>query len=169
MYKIIGADGNEYGPVTLEVLRQWLAEGRINALTKVLPEGATEWKTLAEIPEFAYTAVNAAPPVGTQERLAPPPGVPRTNSLALAGFTLGLVSVTFGLCCCYGLPFNVAGVICSLIALEQIRNDPVREQGKGLAIAGLVLSGFGILLPVLFTLLGIVAELPGHFHRTFRW
>ena len=55
MYKIIGADGKEYGPISVDQLRQWLNEGRINAQSKVLAEGATEWKTLAEIPELAGT------------------------------------------------------------------------------------------------------------------
>ena len=41
MYKIIGADGKEYGPITSEQLRQWMAEGRANLQTRVLPEGAT--------------------------------------------------------------------------------------------------------------------------------
>ncbi|MCU0785075.1 MAG: DUF4339 domain-containing protein [Verrucomicrobia bacterium] len=58
MYKIIGADGKEYGPITADQLKQWITEGRANAQTKVLAEGGTEWKTLAEIPEFA-----AAPPI----------------------------------------------------------------------------------------------------------
>jgi len=53
MYKIIGADGKEYGPITVDQLKQWIAEGRANAQTKVLADGATEWKTLAEIPELA--------------------------------------------------------------------------------------------------------------------
>ncbi len=53
MYKIIGADGKEYGPITADQLKQWIAEGRANQQTKVLPEGATEWKSLAEIPELA--------------------------------------------------------------------------------------------------------------------
>jgi hypothetical protein len=52
MYRIIGADGKEYGPITLEQVRQWLAEGRANGQTRVLVEGATEWKTIAELPEF---------------------------------------------------------------------------------------------------------------------
>jgi uncharacterized membrane protein len=56
MYKIIGADGKEYGPITTEQLRQWVAEGRANAQTKVLPEGATEWKSLAEFPELIAAA-----------------------------------------------------------------------------------------------------------------
>jgi hypothetical protein len=53
MYRIIGADGKEYGPISAEQLRQWIAEGRVNAQTRVLAEGATEWKTIAETPEFA--------------------------------------------------------------------------------------------------------------------
>lgn len=53
MYKIIGADGREYGPVSLDQLRQWLHDRRVNAQTRVLAEGATEWNTFAAIPELA--------------------------------------------------------------------------------------------------------------------
>ena len=59
MYKIIGADQKEYGPITAEQLRQWLAEGRVNANTQVLPEGATEWKRLGDLSEFAGTPAPA--------------------------------------------------------------------------------------------------------------
>ena len=62
MYKIIGADQKEYGPVTAEQLRQWLAEGRVSAQTQVLPEGATEWKALGDLPEFAAAAPGPARP-----------------------------------------------------------------------------------------------------------
>ena len=50
MYKIIGADQKEYGPVSAEQLRAWLVEGRVNALTRILPEGTTEWKVLGDLP-----------------------------------------------------------------------------------------------------------------------
>ncbi|HQH02584.1 MAG TPA: DUF4339 domain-containing protein [Verrucomicrobiota bacterium] len=53
MYKIIGADQKEYGPVSAEQLRQWLAEGRANAQTPVQAAGAAGWKPLAAYPEFA--------------------------------------------------------------------------------------------------------------------
>ena len=43
MYKIIGADGKEYGPIEITRLRQWVADGRINPRTKVKEEGAAEW------------------------------------------------------------------------------------------------------------------------------
>jgi hypothetical protein len=52
MYKIIGADQKEYGPVTAEQLRQWVTEGRVNGQTSVQAEGATEWKPLGTLPEF---------------------------------------------------------------------------------------------------------------------
>src|SRR5262245_48361390 len=68
MYKIIGADEKEYGPVSAEILKQWIAHGRVNAQTRVLPEGATEWKPLGEIPELA-----AALPIMTTSATAIPP------------------------------------------------------------------------------------------------
>ena len=52
MYKMIGADSQEYGPVSAEQIRQWLAEGRVNSETKVQVEGEGEWKQLADIPEL---------------------------------------------------------------------------------------------------------------------
>jgi hypothetical protein len=62
MYKIIGADGKEYGPVSAEQLKQWILEGRANSQTKVQAEGNSEWLLLGSIPEFADTASAAAPP-----------------------------------------------------------------------------------------------------------
>jgi hypothetical protein len=53
MYKIIGADQKEYGPVSAEQLRQWVTEGRVNSQTKIRAEGETEWKTMSAFPEFA--------------------------------------------------------------------------------------------------------------------
>ena len=52
-YKIIGSDLKQYGPVSAEDLRQWIADGRLNAQTKVQIEGADEWKLLTEVPELA--------------------------------------------------------------------------------------------------------------------
>jgi hypothetical protein len=62
MYKIIGGDGREYGPVSADQLRRWVAEGRVNAQTRVQAEGSAEWKSLGEIPELADVA-HPGPPV----------------------------------------------------------------------------------------------------------
>lgn len=62
-YKIIGGDGQQYGPITADELRQWIAEGRLNGQSLVQSEGASEWKPLGRFPDFA-DALNplAAPP-----------------------------------------------------------------------------------------------------------
>ncbi len=64
MYKILGGDGKEYGPVTADQLRQWVREGRANALTQVRVEGATQWQALSSIAELAdvFSAGFGAPP-----------------------------------------------------------------------------------------------------------
>lgn len=67
MFTIIGGDGKEYGPVTLEKVREWIAAGRANQETKARREGETEWRALGEFPEFGAgieptAAANATPP-----------------------------------------------------------------------------------------------------------
>lgn len=53
MYRIIGADGQPYGPVTAGQLRQWINEGRVNGKTPVQVDGTDNWQPLAVLPEFA--------------------------------------------------------------------------------------------------------------------
>ncbi len=53
MYRIIGGDQKEYGPVSADDLRRWVAEGRLNAQSLVRAEGGSEWKPLSACPEFA--------------------------------------------------------------------------------------------------------------------
>jgi hypothetical protein len=167
MYKIIGADGKEYGPISADVLRRWLEEGRANGHTKVQLEGATEWKTIAEMTELASTLASISAPAAAPGLIAPP-FTPRNNSNAIAGMTLGILAVTFGVCCCYGLPFSIPGIICSSVALSQINRDPLTQQGKGIAITGLALSILSILLGVLLFSLGIAMRTPDMLRRIHR-
>lgn len=69
MYRIIGADGKEYGPVSVELLRQWVREGRVNGETQVQAEGSAEWKPLATYPELADLVT---PPPARGITLEPP-------------------------------------------------------------------------------------------------
>jgi len=166
MYKIIGADGKEYGPVTVEVLRQWLAEGRADARTRVLAPGVAEWRALAQVPELAELLA-AAPAQAQPEAATPGPEQPRTNGLAVTGLILGIVAASGAVCfvCCYGFPFNVLGIIFSAVALSRINRDPAGQQGRGMAIAGLVLSILSIVMAVLFLLLGGMAWGPSDILR----
>jgi hypothetical protein len=162
MYKIIGADGREYGPIPADQLRNWIAEGRATAQTRVQAEGSTQWKPLTEYLEFAVALSRALPP-----QVAPGPiflsPTPRTNSLALAALVMGILSMSCFVCCCgccYGFPFNVLGVIFALVALSQIKHDPQFQQGRGLAIAGLILCLLSFVLAAVALAFGLALSAP---------
>jgi len=76
MFKILGSDGKEYGPVTLGNVIEWIRDGRANLQTKVRKNDETEWKTLADFPEFV--------PTGTAPLVVPPPLVTETVSVSAA-------------------------------------------------------------------------------------
>ncbi len=61
MYKIIGGDQKEYGPVPLDGIVEWIRGNQANALTLVQKEGGP-WVPLGTLPEFAaYLALPGAP------------------------------------------------------------------------------------------------------------
>ena len=62
MFKILGSDGKEYGPVTRGNVIEWIRDGRANLQTKVCRSDETEWKTLADFPEFVPTGSTPAIP-----------------------------------------------------------------------------------------------------------
>jgi hypothetical protein len=93
MYKITGADGKEYGPIMADQLRRWIAEGRINLQTKILPEGDTQWRALSEFPEFV-AAIPAAPPSLSSPAASGPGAASGSNAAQLvAGPAIGLIVV----------------------------------------------------------------------------
>jgi len=52
-YKVLGGDGQEYGPVYDDQVRQWIAEGRLERKSPVKPPEAKDWVFLESLPEFA--------------------------------------------------------------------------------------------------------------------
>ena len=88
MYKIIGADEKEYGPITTDQIRQWITEGRVNAQTKVCAEGTQDWKPLGSFPEFG-PASSTGSSTSSEPSLIPakPPGVIKV---------FGILNIVFG-------------------------------------------------------------------------
>jgi hypothetical protein len=72
----------------------------------------------------------------------------KTNGFAIAGFIFGLLGFLTG----FGA---ILGLVFSAIGLSRIKKNPKRFRGRGLAIAGLVLSiiVIGIVLLILLLLL----------------
>jgi hypothetical protein len=164
MYKIIGADGKIYGPASAEQLRQWLAEGRANAQTQTLADGATEWNPLGTLPAFTGHFAPSTPPV-----IKPlPPGTSVTGQLSrTSGFaTTGLVFGILSFACCPKFLFGTLGLVFSLIGLSQINRHPELYEGRGIAIAGVILSSASLLL---FGVLFLLALATGHFYFNWRF
>jgi hypothetical protein len=140
MYKIVGNDGKTYGPVSADQIREWIAQGRVENRTPVLPTGGVEWTFVGLLPEFA-PLFHSSPPV-----IAPPKAsaisTNKTNGFATAGLVCGILS---WVCCC-GCPFNVLGLIFSIIALVQINAQAEKQAGWGLALAGLICSAISLLI-----------------------
>lgn len=53
MYKVKGADNNEYGPISADQVRQWIRENRLSRASLAENVDAPGWKALGEFPEFA--------------------------------------------------------------------------------------------------------------------
>jgi len=143
MYKIIGADGKEYGPITLEQLKQWIAEGRLNLQSKVLPDGTLEWKTVAEIPELA--AAVPAPSAPVAGGFSPAPGASNAAE-QVSGPAIGLM-VTAGLgfvVQALSLVMNLVGS--SLMATQSQGNEAIAHMFSG--VAGSIFAGIGLLVAV---------------------
>ena len=73
-YTILGADGQKYGPVTLDQIKGWIQEGRIGADTSVWRSDQTAWAPASNFSELG--AVPQAVAVAT----AVPPAIPSTST-----------------------------------------------------------------------------------------
>ncbi len=89
MYKIVGVDGQQYGPVTADQIRRWIAERRANGQALIQAEGSTDWRPLGTFAEFAadLRPPPATPPVA-------PSAVP--NSRAGNKIPAGIFGIILG-------------------------------------------------------------------------
>ena len=145
MYKLIGTDGKEYGPATADQVRRWIQENRVEVQTPVFVAGIPEWTFVGLLPEFANDFPGPPRLAGAPPAIIRPLPPSRSYSMAKAALLCGILSITCG-CCCAGLPFNVLGLVFSVIALVQISENPQRHGGAGVAVLGLVLSLVGLLV-----------------------
>ena len=156
MYKILGGDQKEYGPVSAEQLRDWMTQQRVNAQTMILAEGTTEWKPLGAFPELA--ALSSPPPYATGTTVVSATDnpmsvvVPYKNPKALFAYYCGI----FSLIPCLGLPLGITAFILGLLGLKAAKAHP-GAHGKVHAWIGIILGG----LCALGNLTGIVLMIIG--------
>jgi uncharacterized RDD family membrane protein YckC len=142
MFIIIGGDGKEYGPVTADQIRAWIAGGRANLDTKTKAVGSEEWRRLADFPEFSGVA-DAPPtinPTATEQSI---PAVPSTQ-LAGVGSRLGarVIDWALELICVIPGALLLGGEFMKVLIAASRGQEPDLEQldlqrlGIGVAVMG---------------------------------
>lgn len=161
-YTVAGGDGKNYGPVPAAQIREWIRQARVDSRTPVFVNGTADWTFIGLLPAFAAEFAGH-PPVITP----PKPDFSATkkdNGFALWGMICGLLAWTLCGCC---VPFAILGLTFSIVGLVQLNASHGQESGRGLAIAGLVLSATNLAWSGGLTVLGFfnnAATLPFHFN-----
>ena len=140
-YTIIGSDQKQYGSVTPEDVRRWIAEGRLNEQSLIKAQGDAEFRPLPDFPEFADAlAAKSAPAIKPPALSAEPVGPARTSGLAITSLILGIL----GLFTC-GITALI-GLILGIVAMVKVRKSRGALGGGGIALAGVIVSAIFLLM-----------------------
>jgi GYF domain 2 len=154
-YFIQGADQKQYGPVSEELLRQWIGEGRLNRSSQCKAEGSLEWKTLGNFPEFSAvlgsgleksSAFASAPVALDASAQVRPPAI----GIIVTGAVGGLLSL--------------AGLVMQLLGVNQDQKLPPGlpvEWEKGLQAYMEFVDKFGVVTNILVLVLSLVTVFAG--------
>ena len=83
-YIIIGDNGEEYGPVSAEEIRNWIADRRVDAQTLIRLKETQEWKRASEWPEFTPSLTGGPPSSPAMRSFTPEPGTNVFGGIGLA-------------------------------------------------------------------------------------
>ena len=145
MYRIVGVDEKEYGPVPLEQLKQWVAQGRVNAQTRVQGPASPDWTPASALPELAGLFPPASPiPVGPPPISAPTGSQGQQSGLAVTSLVLGIFSLL-----CFLILTGIPAIICGHVARSRARKSPAQYGGAGMALAGLILGYVSVVVTFL--------------------
>jgi hypothetical protein len=75
MYYVIGADGKMNGPLSVDEVHRWLADGFANKYSRVRRDGEDTWQPLSSVPELAPRPPAPVPRVAAPDPVAAPSSV----------------------------------------------------------------------------------------------
>jgi hypothetical protein len=102
--------------------------------------------------DYPETGYAPTPPPGYPPPWGyPPPGYgppkPKTNTMATSSLVVSLVGLVLGiplmLLCFVGVAIPLVGLILGIVALNQIKTSG--EDGRGMALAGVIIGGIGMI------------------------
>ena len=161
----IARDGKQLGPFSLEEINRQLAAGTLSLTDNAWYEGASGWAPLSTVPGVTTGAAStaASTPAAAPSSTAPAPTmvasgpvVPTTVVVAAPTEPLAIWSLVLSLVgllgfCCGGPILGIAGVVCGHLGLSKINANP-QLQGRGLAMAGLIIGYIAVVSWALYLL-----------------
>ncbi len=134
--------------------------------TVVMPQTGEVQENSVEQARPAFSSADSSSPLQNIPSWQPPPPPAMmagpSQGLAVSSMVLGLVSITLGWCCSFGLLTAPVAIVLGIVALSQIKSQPNRYTGKPLAIAGIVSGGlYFVLVAVIVLIYGLGILLSG--------
>jgi hypothetical protein len=186
-YIIIGGDQKEYGPISTDDVRQWIAEGRLNEQSLMKAESDAEFRPLEKFPEFAVNFASKTPASDTPPPLAGSAALSErdydldmlgciTNGWGLVKNNFGTLFVCFLVLALVGVAFfGMLGLIVSVIVPKHLMAIAGFKVGFNLflaAISALVMGPLtgGLYLVYLKTIRGLptsAGEVFAGFQKSF--
>ena len=167
-------EGQQQGPVPLDYLKHWLASGQLQPTELVWREGMSEWTLAERVPELqgivptisgaAEASLQPQAPGAAGGYVQPinyqtpyygqDPRVVAQVNKARSALICGLIGV-LGFCC--GLVGLILGPIAVIMASQAFSSmkQTGSEQGKGMAVAGIVLGIVDIVIVVFWVVLQV--------------
>ena len=169
-------NSTQLGPVSYAELRAKISSGEILPTDMVWREGMTDWVTVSNALELAFPApgipqqptlhqmpeTEQASPYATPKAptatYSPIIAPRRTSGLAITSLVCGVTGLF-----CLMLP-GIPAVICGHMALNQIKNSAEAYEGRGMAIAGLILGYICIAFLLIYASLFLIGIVAGAVH-----
>ena len=97
-------------------------------------------------------------------RPPPPPAYPmsKDKNMALLSMILGIISITIGFCCYFGVLTGPVAIGLGAYALSLVKKDPNKYGGKGMAVAGIIMGALYFVFLILIILFYGLAALMGN-------
>lgn len=116
-YKIIGGDGCEYGPATLDELKAWIRDGRAAASTQTWRDDLSRWAPAATYSELADVLPAYVPPALPTAAAEP---IPVGFGARFAAYLVDLIAVGLLFSLVWGVVSLVTGIKIPEFAPEKI-------------------------------------------------
>ncbi len=144
--------GQKYGPVSDDVLREWVASGRLKPTDNVWTEGMADWAPASTVGGLFAAAAPVSP-------YAPVPGTgspmasysrPHRGGVVLAMGILGIL-------CCF--IFAIIAWVMGSSDLKDMAAGRMDRSGEGLTRAGMICGIIGVILSAIGFFIGLAGGL----------